>query len=604
MGDSYESFYAGGISSMDPDEGAIIGFRLSPASLGFPGSSQTPNQLKETINAIKQGVKAFEVTAASPETADQIPIEHFKEMRALMKLSGVKPSMHGPIIDPAGFGQQGWEGEHAREDVERRFMSTLEKAHMLDPEGNTPVVFHSTGGSPGAKFIVGDESKGDERFKRIEDAAINVDTGEMTKLKEKRQFNPFAPQDLKGDPNKVKESGTLFTIDDSLRSVNETTWDNNLTQIANLQKQAEEVMGAAPNILNEFRGLDPKSLSEKDKEEFGNALKRMENADVFVDNMRLNITSAFDKLYEFGTDRQREELEKISKGIKRTGDPIKDLNVYGELIKGMHRITDGAKTGEADFMAPKLFKPVEDFTRDKSAKTFGNVAWKAYDKFGESTPIMAIENVFPGMVFSRAEDMKKLIEEAHDVFVANAVKNGMDRSTAKEKAKKFIGVTWDVGHLNIFKKAGFTDEDLRKQTKTIAPLVKHIHLTDNFGFGDSHLAPGMGNVPFKKHLEELEKNGEFEKMRKIVEAPAVPQHFGISPHPLTLKAFGSPIYGANMATYWNQAGGMMGSYFSGYGDSNPGVHHSIYGSGFTTLPRELGGNIPGTNSRFSGTPNA
>jgi hypothetical protein len=49
---------------------------------------------------------------------------------------------------------------------------------------------------------------------------------------------------------------------------------------------------------------------------------------------------------------------------------------------------------------------------------------------------------------------------------------------------------------------------------------------------------------------------------------------------------------------------MMGGYFSGYGDSNPSVHHSVYGSGFTTLPRELGGNIPGTQSRFSGTPNA
>jgi len=67
---------------------------------------------------------------------------------------------------------------------------------------------------------------------------------------------------------------------------------------------------------------------------------------------------------------------------------------------------------------------------------------------------------------------------------------------------------------------------------------------------------------------------------------------------------GSPIYGANMGSYWNQASGTQGNYFAGYGFSNPSLHHSMYGAGFTTLPMEFGGNIPGTQSRFSGTPNA
>jgi hypothetical protein len=30
----------------------------------------------------------------------------------------------------------------------------------------------------------------------------------------------------------------------------------------------------------------------------------------------------------------------------------------------------------------------------------------------------------------------------------------------------------------------------------------------------------------------------------------------------------------------------------------------MYGSNFASLPEELGGQIPGTQSRFSGTPNA
>ena len=44
-------------------------------------------------------------------------------------------------------------------------------------------------------------------------------------------------------------------------------------------------------------------------------------------------------------------------------------------------------------------------------------------------------------------------------------------------------------------------------------------------------------------------------------------------------------------------------YFSGHGPINPAVHHNVYGSGFAALPMELGGEIPGSQNRFSGTPN-
>jgi hypothetical protein len=60
----------------------------------------------------------------------------------------------------------------------------------------------------------------------------------------------------------------------------------------------------------------------------------------------------------------------------------------------------------------------------------------------------------------------------------------------------------------------------------------------------------------------------------------------------------------NNAPYWNQAMGVAGSYFGGYGETSPQIHPSIYGSGFTTLPSTFGGEIPGTQSRFGGTPMA
>ena len=164
MAINYEAFYQGGYSSLSPDYGNFIGYRLPASVFGSTTSVQTANQVAEVASRIKEGVKNVEVQQIQPDVFEQIPKQHFKEMRALMKLSGVKPSVHAPIIDPAGFGQKGWEGELAREAAERRMFSVVEKAKELDTNGNIPVVFHSSAGIPGNEYRPGDEEKGEERF--------------------------------------------------------------------------------------------------------------------------------------------------------------------------------------------------------------------------------------------------------------------------------------------------------------------------------------------------------------------------------------------------------------------------------------------------------
>jgi len=73
MAISYEGFYQGGASSLNPDYGNFTGYRMNASQLGFPGSPQTPNQLGETVNALKQGVKSFEVTMLQGDTGETIP---------------------------------------------------------------------------------------------------------------------------------------------------------------------------------------------------------------------------------------------------------------------------------------------------------------------------------------------------------------------------------------------------------------------------------------------------------------------------------------------------------------------------------------------------
>ena len=160
-------------------------------------------------------------------------------------------------------------------------------------------------------------------------------------------------------------------------------------------------------------------------------------------------------------------------------------------------------------------------------------------------------------------------------------------------------MTLDVGHINLARKKGFKEKDILKEIKAISQNIKHVHLTDNFGYGDTHLPPGMGNVPIKEIMEELEKKGYSGK--KIVEAGGWPQHFGTSPFPYILEAFGPESYKGG--PYWNQVTGLQENYSGGFGRMLPQVHYETFGAGFSQLPTELGGQRAGAQgSRISGKP--
>jgi sugar phosphate isomerase/epimerase len=627
---NFESIYTGGYSSLDPESseyfiGDINGKRMEANYLGFPGSPGTANQLGELANAAKQGVGVFEVTALIPDTAETIPKQHFKEMRALMKLSGIKPSMHGPLIDPSGFGEKGWEKEEGRANNERRMFKALEDAHTLDPNGNVPVVFHGANGAPGKIFQPGDESEGEDRFAVQRGMAINRETGEITSMEREHKYRPESPEKFDG-------KGSLFAAEKQLGSVNRSVWDNELIKISEFAKSAQEIIGTSPNQLRQYRDtivhkdkgginfLDPntgKAIGKINSPEEQDAYNRLQRADQFLENAQMAFNSSFNKAYKYGTSDQKKKLKDMAEEYK--GDfykmegyvqdekgevvgqrppslmlPIKKQQMIDKYSLELQEITNPDKG-----LTPQIFQEAEEFAINNASKTFSNLAAKAYDKWGENSPILAVENLMPGMAFSRTKELKQLIEKSRDEF-AKKIEGKVGKKEAQKIAEKQIGVTWDLGHLNLLRKTGFEEKDLIKESEDIAPMVKHVHLTDNFGHADTHLPVGMGNVPTRKHLEALEKKGDLAGVKRIVEAGNFVKEFKSSPHPMSLRAFGSSVYGMKNSPYWNQAMGMTASYSGGYGTINPQTHHSIYGAGLTTLPMELGGAMPGGASRFSG----
>ena len=67
--------------------------------------------------------------------------------------------------------------------------------------------------------------------------------------------------------------------------------------------------------------------------------------------------------------------------------------------------------------------------------------------------------------------------------------------------------------------------------------IKHVHISDNFGWNDEHVTPGQGIVPIKEFVEKMKKAG----MKDLIVEPAHQDYRAVLGG---WREFGSPIYGA------------------------------------------------------------
>lgn len=594
-----ENFYEGGYSSFSPSYGNVFtGYHIPSSNLGAPTKPDTANQIQQVNMLLNQGIIPIEVGTLDFEKAfEQIPKQHFKEMNRMAKLAGAKLSVHAPLIEPSGMGEQGW-NESNRELAERQLKNVVEKSFELDPNGGMPITIHSSG-LPGKEWKMIHKKEGDEGKREVERIVIvEKETGKPHQIDEETLYYPIERTEEGRIIPANLEKGRFESPENRVDNINHTQWDSSVSQLIFNKERADEILQQNVTQVSEENYYKVKTGQKNFKDltpPEQQSLYHLQNADMYLQDTQKNVEALFHKAFKNGTPEQQEILKEVSKKY------AEELNKSGGRLTGesqaMQNLLLTLKSRE---LAPQLYQPIEEFAIDKSAQTFANVAFNAFQKFKDKAPTISIENMYPGMAFSSADDLKKLVDESRKKFVNLAEKKGMSKTSAEKQAEKMIGVTLDVGHLNIAKKKGFTDEDLRKEAAEIAKYVKHVHLTDNFGYSDSHLPPGMGNVPFKQILEELEEAGKGD-VRKVVEAGGFVQHFGTSPYPVALEAMGSPIYSMEMAPYWNQAIGFQQGYSGGYGLMLPSVNYATFGAGFSQLPSELGGQMPGAQgSRMSG----
>lgn len=627
MGNSI-NFYHGARYGFDSDysesETSSLGFsyeeRFPTESFALTTRPDTANQLKEVMEKLNTGIKTIELTGINPKILEAIPEQHFEEINRLKKLVGFNLTLHGPLIEPTGIGERQWD-ESQRKNAEKQMSLAIDRAHKLDPDGNIIVTFHASNGLPEPRTKV--KGKDGEIDARI--AVINERTGQFGQLPLTGKEH-FEEEEAKVDLlKKVGETNKKRWIDELGQvSIGITRGQEQIFEVTKLQgeiSKSDVLRKMIPEKEEAY--LELYNLAKEDPTQYQTALESisledqqaarilrrqvdgLSIADNFIKNSYMQFKDLFNEAYEAAkTEEDRKELEKIRdeiapKVLKYKEVPSKISELAEQVTKGLRLIDSVTRKNP-----PEIWKPLEEFAIEKASETFANVALKGFEEYGDSAPIISIENPPVGLGLARADEIREMIKEAQKKFVKKAQKTGISEEEAEKQAEKLIGATWDVGHINMMRKYGYNESDILEETRKIAPFVKHVHLSDNFGMEHTELPMGMGNVPTKKHFELLKKYGkQVEKLKKVIETGDWYQHFQVSPLSETLAAFGSPIYSMKMAPYWDKQIGIggAGGYFAGFG-LNPDYHHSIYGTGFSGLPAELGGQIPGSKNRLSGTP--
>ncbi len=190
---------------------------------------------------------------------------------------------------------------------------------------------------------------------------------------------------------------------------------------------------------------------------------------------------------------------------------------------------------------------------------------------------VAMENLFPESFGSHPDELIDLVLSSRKKMAERLqTEQRLSAEDAKRKAEQHITATLDTGHINIWRKYWKGDPNntieqndkefntwIVKKTAEMAKnrVIGHVHLDDNYGYHDDHLAPGEGNTPITEMIKALKDNGY--KGELIVEPGAdwTTDLSGFHSVMKTWKLFGSPVYGAGQSMRgrgWSSIGSYMG----------------------------------------------
>ena len=287
-------------------------------------------------------------------------------------------------------------------------------------------------------------------------------------------------------------------------------------------------------------------------------------------------------------------FQRLTEGIlpPETKDPLKMIDELMEEHRKSLEFARQASTAqeqqaeETHETKEHLVTPIKRFQK-VTTELYAMAAIHAIRRTKDpSNPIvLTIENLFPEYFGSHPEELKWIVEKIRERVVEYLTEEkvphgatfgkpktkeedaygvnpyripGLTKEEARKLAEKHVKVTLDTGHLNIWRRYWVEDpnktleendqefkkwylEQVEKLAK--AGMIGNVHLTDNFGYQDDHLAPGQGTAPIKEVLEILRKYG-YDKA--ITVEPGADASTDLSDFHGLMKAWrflGTPVYG-------------------------------------------------------------
>ncbi|OVE74696.1 hypothetical protein BVX95_01320 [archaeon D22] len=300
----------------------------------------------------------------------------------------------------------------------------------------------------------------------------------------------------------------------------------------------------------------------------------------------------------FVKTRMKSEADHAGYTIPEQSDPVEYLKEKLEV--NSTNISYGKEIGlsgvrQAHDTYEKVSKAVfaEDFAHQQATDQMAKAAIHAFNKTQEKiragdelikkNPLyISPESWRPEDYGGHPDEMKKLVLDARRK-VASKLTNTYGEEKANKIAEQTIRATVDIGHMNTWKrhfvrKPGenqeaydnrFKDWVLDKSKELAeAGVVGHVHLSDNFGYDDEHLAIGDGNAPVKDFVKIMRENGVEDF---IAEAGSFNPMTAL---PDAWKELGSPVYRIGAPS----AGGTMdawGQFHQGYFGGTEGPRYIV-----------------------------
>ena len=331
----------------------------------------------------------------------------------------------------------------------------------------------------------------------------------------------------------------------------------------------------------------------KDAERDLQVMKKLEEAKKFYEQLDKSIPEE----EKWKIMRQDTEFAQITKGIlpTETKHPLKIIEE--QLVESSKRLEYARQTSLSqeqqalDTAETKehLVTPIKRLEKH-GARMYAEAGIHALRKTRDpNNPVtVAVEHIFPERFGGHLEELKWIIKKSREkmadmltkpeieygaslapqeidkkkllegIMQPNPYYMGVSREEAEKLAERHIKATLDTGHINLWRK--YWQEDPRKtreqnddafkkwvldQVESLAKekMVGNVHLADNFGYHDDHLAPGQGNSPIREIMTILKKYGY---QKAVTVEPGADASTDLSDfHGLmkTWRFFGSPVYG-------------------------------------------------------------